>query len=114
MLSLVPPPVVPADMASVTVPAEAGVAEVVTLGRQRPERGLGDDEERFFTDTLAEYQWARDCPVSLKMRHERGADLRCLKYVRQPGASIVSLIMRQGSEALPESLQVSGTSVSSI
>ena len=48
------------------------------------------------------------------MRHERGADLRCLKYVRQPGASIISLIMRQGSEALPESLQVSGTSVSSI
>ncbi len=47
-------------MASVTVPAEAGLAEVVTLGRQRPERGLGDDEERFFTDTLAEYQWARD------------------------------------------------------
>ena len=60
MLALVPPPVVPTDMAPVTVPAEAGLAEVVTLGRPRPERGLADDEERFFTDTLAEYQWARD------------------------------------------------------
>ena len=56
----------------------------------------------------------RFCPVPLKMRQERGADLRCLKYVRQPGASTVPLIMRQVSEALPESLQVSGTSVSSI
>jgi hypothetical protein len=42
------------------------------------------------------------------MRHERGADLRCLKYVRQPGTSIVPLIMRQVGEALLESLQVSG------
>jgi glutaredoxin 2 len=48
------------------------------------------------------------------VRHERGADLRCLKYVRQLGASIVPLIMRQVGEALPESLQVIETSVSSI
>jgi hypothetical protein len=28
-----------------------------------------------------------DCSVQLKMRHKCGADLRCPKYVKQPGAS---------------------------
>jgi integrase/recombinase XerC len=38
------------------------VADVVTFGRQRAGQVPPDDEEeeRFFADTLAEYQWARD------------------------------------------------------
>lgn len=38
---------------------EPGLAEVVTLQRRRG-RASGGDEESFFLDTLAEYQWARD------------------------------------------------------
>jgi hypothetical protein len=37
----------------------------------------------------------RACPVFLIMRHGQRAELRCLKYLRRLGASVVSLIMGQ-------------------
>ena len=46
------------------------------------------------------------------MRHERGADLRCLKYVRQLAPSVVSPIMRQVCKASALSYQVSGAGAS--
>jgi hypothetical protein len=39
---------------------EPGLAEVVTLQRRRVAQLSDGDEESFFLDTLAEYQWARD------------------------------------------------------
>ena len=64
MLSLAPPPlVVIGEQAAVTLAGEPGLADVVTFGRQqRAVQAPVDDEEeeRFFADTLAEYQWARD------------------------------------------------------
>jgi integrase/recombinase XerC len=59
-----PPPVVigGGEQAPVTLAGETGLADVVTFGRQRAGHAPPDDEEeeRFFADTLAEYQWARD------------------------------------------------------
>ncbi|MEV4282784.1 tyrosine-type recombinase/integrase [Actinoplanes xinjiangensis] len=57
-----PPPVVENDEDSASpVPAiEPGLADVVTLGRRRAAQVSEADEESFFADTLAEYQWARD------------------------------------------------------
>jgi integrase/recombinase XerC len=61
VLSLAPPPpAVIGGPASVTLAGEPGLAEVVTFGRQQVRQVPPDDEERFFADTLAEYQWARD------------------------------------------------------
>jgi hypothetical protein len=39
---------------------EPGLADVVTLQRCRAAEASDGDEESFFVDTLAEYQWARD------------------------------------------------------
>jgi integrase/recombinase XerC len=39
---------------------EPGLADVVTLQRQRVAEVAAGDEHSFFVDTLAEYQWARD------------------------------------------------------
>ncbi|GAB3329119.1 site-specific integrase [Micromonospora halotolerans] len=39
---------------------DSELAEVVTLQRRRKTKAQGDDEEGFFLDTIAEYQWARD------------------------------------------------------
>ncbi|MEV4078616.1 hypothetical protein [Nonomuraea fuscirosea] len=39
---------------------EAGLADVVTLQRRKAAEVGDGDEESFFLDTLAEYQWARD------------------------------------------------------
>ncbi len=39
---------------------EPGLADVVTLQRRRAAAVSDGDEESFFVDTLAEYQWARD------------------------------------------------------
>jgi integrase/recombinase XerC len=39
---------------------EPGLADVVSLGRRRAAEIAGGEEERFFIDTVAEYQWARD------------------------------------------------------
>lgn len=61
MLSLAPPPsAVIGEQAPVALAGEPGLADVVTFGRQRPGQAPPDDEERFFADSLAEYQWARD------------------------------------------------------
>jgi integrase/recombinase XerC len=60
VLSLVPPSAVPDIPAPAVAGGEPGLADVLTLGSRRPVAGLADDESLFFTDTLAEYQWARD------------------------------------------------------
>jgi hypothetical protein len=60
VLSLVPPSAVPDGPATAVADVEPGLADVLTLGSRRPVAGLADDESLFFTDTLAEYQWARD------------------------------------------------------
>lgn len=52
------PPVV--DGLGVGPVLEPGLAEVVTLQRRRAAQLSEGDEESFFLDTLAEYQWARD------------------------------------------------------
>ena len=39
---------------------EPGLADVVTLQRRKAAEVSDGDEESFFLDTLAEYQWARD------------------------------------------------------
>jgi integrase len=41
-------------------PAEPGLADVVTLQRRRAAGTSTGDEQGFFLDTLAEYEWARD------------------------------------------------------
>lgn len=56
-------PVAPLDPAEtpVTEPLlEPGLADVVTLQRRKAAEVGDGDEEGFFLDTLAEYQWARD------------------------------------------------------
>jgi integrase/recombinase XerC len=65
VLSLAPPPpavIIGEQQVPVTLTGESGLADVVTFGRQRAAQAAPDDEEeeRFFADTLAEYQWARD------------------------------------------------------
>jgi hypothetical protein len=63
VLSLAPPPpaaIIGEQQVPVTLAGEPGLAEVVTFGRQPAAQAAPDDEERFFADTLAEYQWARD------------------------------------------------------
>ena len=58
-LSVVSP--VPDDAPAGAPPLlEQGLADVVTLQRRRAAELSEGDEERFFLDTLAEYQWARD------------------------------------------------------
>ena len=39
---------------------EPGLADVVTLQRRKAAEVSDGDEESFFLDTIAEYQWARD------------------------------------------------------
>ncbi|WP_082310146.1 tyrosine-type recombinase/integrase [Nonomuraea sp. SBT364] len=39
---------------------EPGLADVLTLQRRQAAEIAADDQENFFLDTLAEYQWARD------------------------------------------------------
>jgi hypothetical protein len=39
---------------------EPGLADVATLQRRKAAEISDGDEESFFLDTLAEYQWARD------------------------------------------------------
>ncbi|MFF5307649.1 tyrosine-type recombinase/integrase [Streptomyces sp. NPDC013161] len=39
---------------------ESGLADVLTLQRRRAAESRAEDEQGFFVDTLAEYQWARD------------------------------------------------------
>jgi len=60
-LALVPSPREAAeDSAAGPSGIEPGLADVVTLGRRRAAQVSDGDEEGFFADTLAEYQWARD------------------------------------------------------
>jgi hypothetical protein len=66
MLSLASPPpavIIIGEQAAVTLTGEPGLADVVTFGRQQraAQAALGDDEDRFFADTLAEY---RICPLA--------------------------------------------------
>jgi integrase len=42
------------------LPGEPGLADVVTLQRRKAAEISDGDEESFFLDTVAEYQWARD------------------------------------------------------
>ncbi len=63
LLSVVQPatPVGLAEEAPVGGPLlEPGLADVVTLQRRKAAEVSDGDEESFFVDTLAEYQWARD------------------------------------------------------
>jgi integrase/recombinase XerC len=60
LLLVPPPPAVIGEQVPVSLTGEPGLAEVVTFGRQRAGQAPPDDAERFFADTLAEYQWARD------------------------------------------------------
>jgi hypothetical protein len=60
VLSLVLPPAATGGQGPVTLAGEPGLADVMTLQRQRAGQATPDDEELFFADTLAEYQWARD------------------------------------------------------
>jgi integrase len=61
-LALVPSSVVELDGSELAaeLAVEPGLADVVTLQRQRAAEVTADDEHGFFVDTLAEYQWARD------------------------------------------------------
>lgn len=56
-LSLVPSTALPAGDEPLVEP---GLAEVVTLQRRKAAKASEGDEESFYLDTLAEYQWARD------------------------------------------------------
>ncbi|MFI8093564.1 tyrosine-type recombinase/integrase [Streptomyces sp. NPDC086080] len=49
-----------ADSPAVEPELEPGLAEVVTLQRRQSAALTDGDEESFFLDTVAEYQWARD------------------------------------------------------
>lgn len=60
LLSLAPPPPEPSSRAAGVIPADAGLADVVTLQRRREAEVRDGDEDCFFADTLLEYQWARD------------------------------------------------------
>jgi integrase len=60
-LSLVPVAAEPdEDELAAELASEPGLADVVTLERRRAAAISAGDEESFFLDTLAEYQWARD------------------------------------------------------
>jgi integrase len=59
-LSLVRPASPPAGEEDEQVGLEPGLAEVVTLQRRKAAETSNGDEESFYLDTLAEYQWARD------------------------------------------------------
>ncbi|MGW6695831.1 tyrosine-type recombinase/integrase [Rhodococcus sp. NPDC054953] len=59
-LSLVAPPSQDTDLSTEAVESKSGLADVVTLQRRREARMSAEDEGGFFTDALAEYQWARD------------------------------------------------------
>jgi len=60
LLSLVPPPLESSSHSAGAIPADAGLADVVTLQRRREAEIRDGDEDGFFADTLLEYQWARD------------------------------------------------------
>ena len=62
MLSVVQPATSldPAEAAADGPLLEPGLADVVTLQRRKAAEIDDGDEESFFLDTLAEYQWARD------------------------------------------------------
>ncbi|MEU0837665.1 hypothetical protein ACNPQM_40650 [Streptomyces sp. NPDC056231] len=57
VLTLVPPSA--AETVPARQPVETGLADVVTLQRQREAQPSAQDEESFFVDTISEYQWAR-------------------------------------------------------
>jgi len=60
LLSLVQP-LIPGDEVPGEEPVlEPGLADVVTLQRRKDAMVSDGDEESFFLDTIAEYQWARD------------------------------------------------------
>jgi integrase/recombinase XerC len=59
-LSLVPAATPDGDETSVEPVLEPGLADVVTLQRRKAAEVTADDEQSFFLDTVAEYQWARD------------------------------------------------------
>jgi hypothetical protein len=58
-LSLVSSVIAPANELVAERLVEPGLADVVTLQRRAADLS-GGDEQSFFLDTLAEYQWARD------------------------------------------------------
>ena len=61
LLSLVPPPRSRSATTAARGPLlEPGLADVVTLQRRKAAEVSDGDEESFFLDTIAEYQWARD------------------------------------------------------
>ena len=59
---MVPVPDTRGDQHDGPVPAavEPGLADIVTLQRRKAAEVSEGDEEGFFVDTIAEYQWARD------------------------------------------------------
>jgi hypothetical protein len=84
-------------------------ARVVPL---RP--GPGDPLAAAGTALTAVHRYLdRCCPVLLIMRHGQRAELRCLKYLRRLGASVVSPIMRQIDALSGLSHQVKGADASS-
>ena len=58
---MVPPPGAgePRDPVALTA-VEPGLADIVTMQRRKAAEISEGDEEGFFLDTIAEYQWARD------------------------------------------------------
>ncbi|MGH3235497.1 MAG: hypothetical protein ACRDOH_20055, partial [Streptosporangiaceae bacterium] len=50
----------PAETPAAGLLLEPGLADVVTLQRRTAAEVSDGDEESFFLDTVAEYQWARD------------------------------------------------------
>lgn len=60
MLSVARPMAAGGEAAGVEPALEPGLAEVVTLQRRKAAEISDGDEQSFFLDTLAEYQWARD------------------------------------------------------
>jgi hypothetical protein len=61
LLSVVRPAVGGEDVGPAEEPVlEPGLADVITLQRRKSAALTDGDEESFFLDTVAEYQWARD------------------------------------------------------
>jgi hypothetical protein len=63
LLSVVPVPDISGDQQQhdpVPAAGEPGLADIITLQRRRAAEISEGDEEGFFLDTIAEYQWARD------------------------------------------------------
>ena len=58
--SLPPTALAEGDVPAGGVLLEPGLADVVTLQRRSAAEVSDGDEQSFFVDTLAEYQWARD------------------------------------------------------